>query len=73
MARELGLEAIAEGVETSTQIAALVDAGCFAGQGWGIARACSLSEARELLLGSLLGGIATEPDRGRTVELLPLR
>jgi len=38
MARILGLQLIAEGVETREQLDRLVAAGCEAGQGWGIAR-----------------------------------
>jgi len=49
MARSLDLETIAEGVETSSQMAALLDAGCVAGQGWGIAHPCTIDEARKLL------------------------
>lgn len=38
MAKILGLQLIAEGIETAEQLARLTDSGCHSGQGWGIAR-----------------------------------
>jgi diguanylate cyclase (GGDEF)-like protein len=45
LSTELGLEVVAEGIEHSTQVAALAAMGCRLGQGFHFASPCSLDEA----------------------------
>ncbi len=49
MGRALGLEVVAEGLETEQQIAAVREAGCTLGQGWYFSRAVSAEEATRLI------------------------
>jgi EAL domain-containing protein (putative c-di-GMP-specific phosphodiesterase class I) len=49
LADSLGLDAIAEGVETPAQRAALVGLGCEKGQGWHFAKAVEAREMEALL------------------------
>jgi diguanylate cyclase (GGDEF)-like protein/PAS domain S-box-containing protein len=53
MAHKLGLEVVAEGVETEVQRALLADAGCDYAQGFAIARPMAASEVEAMALGSL--------------------
>lgn len=48
MARSLGLATVAEGVETTAQIQALLDAGCGTGQGWVLAAPDTLDAALDV-------------------------
>jgi EAL domain-containing protein (putative c-di-GMP-specific phosphodiesterase class I) len=52
LADALGLEAVAEGVETSEQLAELVAAGCGLAQGYHFARPAEASEISRLLAGA---------------------
>lgn len=52
IAREMGIEAVAEGVETETQLAWLREAGCPRGQGFHLARPAPGEEIAELLAGA---------------------
>lgn len=49
LAREMGLETIAEGIERNNQLAALREIGCDRGQGYLMSRPASFREARKLL------------------------
>jgi EAL domain-containing protein (putative c-di-GMP-specific phosphodiesterase class I) len=51
LAEVLGLETIAEGIETDAQLAALVRIGCRVGQGYLLARPASPAEVTRLLAG----------------------
>ena len=49
MARELGLSAVAEGVEDGETMQLLLDMGCIYGQGWHFGKAVPVAEATRLL------------------------
>jgi diguanylate cyclase (GGDEF)-like protein len=49
LAESLGLQTIAEGVETATQLEALIALGCPQGQGWHFAKAVEAAEMEALL------------------------
>ncbi|MDR7335585.1 EAL domain-containing protein [Roseateles asaccharophilus] len=56
MARELGLEVVAEGVETEAQMVALRDMGCDWGQGWWFGKGVSAGEFEERWFGAATAG-----------------
>jgi EAL domain-containing protein (putative c-di-GMP-specific phosphodiesterase class I)/methanogenic corrinoid protein MtbC1 len=62
MSRALGLEVVAEGVETDTQLAHLSSLGCRLAQGYLFARPSSLDEVRALMDGGRLGLPAPDSD-----------
>ena len=49
MARELGLSAVAEGIEDSETMQLLLDMGCIYGQGWHFGKAVPVAEATRVL------------------------
>ncbi|MDQ2070057.1 EAL domain-containing protein [Natronospira bacteriovora] len=49
LARDMGMETIAEGIERNTQLSALREVGCDSGQGYLMSRPASFREARRLL------------------------
>ena len=74
MGRTLGIDVVAEGVETAAQASALRAMGCATVQGWLYARAMPGSEAAELL-GRRLGADDAEvavPDRRRATDSMSL-
>lgn len=64
MARSLGMDAVAEGIETEEQLAFLKAAGCSCGQGFLLAKPVSAPEFRELLIGE---GVSSRQTEGHPV------
>jgi EAL domain-containing protein (putative c-di-GMP-specific phosphodiesterase class I) len=62
LARELGMEVVAEGVETAEQCDFLVAAGCEYGQGFLFSRPVDASEAGRLLRQGVIGSYRRQPD-----------
>jgi EAL domain-containing protein (putative c-di-GMP-specific phosphodiesterase class I) len=63
LARSLGLSVVAEGIETTEQLALLRDLGCDRGQGYLFAKALPAAEARRFLVGA--------GARDRTLVIVP--
>ncbi len=62
LARELGMEVVAEGVETAEQCDFLLAAGCEYGQGFLFSRPVDASEAGRLLRQGVIGSYRRQPD-----------
>jgi len=62
LARELGMEVVAEGVETAEQCDFLIAAGCEYGQGFLFSRPVDASEAGRLLRQGVIGSYRRQPD-----------
>jgi len=62
LARELGMEVVAEGVETAEQCDFLIAVGCEYGQGFLFSRPVDASEAGRLLRQGVIGSYRRQPD-----------
>jgi diguanylate cyclase (GGDEF)-like protein/PAS domain S-box-containing protein len=71
LARELGIQTIAEGVETVPQLDLLAKAGCQYVQGFYYSRPVPAKQAAELLRRGVLGPAPPEPEASQQFELLP--
>jgi diguanylate cyclase (GGDEF)-like protein len=71
LARELGIQTIAEGVETVPQLDLLAKAGCQYVQGYYYSRPVPAKPAAELLRRGVLGPAPPEPEASQQFELLP--
>ncbi len=71
LARELGIQTIAEGVETAAQLDLLTKAGCQYIQGFYFSRPVPVSAATELLRLGVLGPTPPAPEDTHQIELFP--
>jgi EAL domain-containing protein (putative c-di-GMP-specific phosphodiesterase class I) len=72
LAQDLGLDVVAEGVETPEQARLLVELGCPRAQGWLFAKALPIAELRTRLdeqrqVASVAGELAAAPGPARRV------